>query len=585
MQPSGLLRNMRNVVHNYTEVEIKVREATSNDPWGPSSSIMAEISDLTYQAQPFPEIMNMLWKRLSDHGKNWRHVYKSLMLLDYLVKTGSERVAAQCKENIYAITTLKDFQFIDRDGKDQGTNVRERAKQLVSLLQDEDRLRGEREKGLKNKERFSKATTGIGSHSGSQIGYTATGVGTSTGLGASSARDAIRSSGEEELQLQLALAMSKEEADEAEKARREDQVRVELAIKESLKENDNKVQPAQPPPPKNNIDDLLNLDLAPVAAAPVTAAPSQPANAFNPWGENSANAAPSADPFGDPWGAPSQPAADSSQWAQPPPPAPSASADPWGSSAPTPQPDPFGTSSFPTQDTSPFAAPAKAFAAPIAANTTSDPFGAPPSAQNDPFGSSDPFSSNTTSTPAQPTGINNNPSADLFSLPPSNAETRSPFDLDSIGGSLPQTTQPQDKKTAQTFLGSAAGLVNLDNLVQRPKQPAATNPFGMSSMTNPMTNNSAKSNPFHNTSPGPSMHELQQKTHSQMSGLQQPMAPSPVGGANPAMSPFGASSPGPTPQNMYGVQPMSQNMFGQPQGMTSSNSFGQNGQKSNNPFL
>ena len=163
----------------------------------------------------------MLWKRLSDHGKNWRHVYKSLMLLDYLVKTGSERVAAQCKENIYAITTLKDFQFIDRydnklkiadspfsqltsdhallqiinaplsvsvgssvvhcymllstlmfrDGKDQGTNVRERAKQLVSLLQDEDRLKAEREKSLKNKERFSKSTTGIGSHSGSHIGY------------------------------------------------------------------------------------------------------------------------------------------------------------------------------------------------------------------------------------------------------------------------------------------------------------------------------------------------------------------------------------------------------------------------------
>jgi hypothetical protein len=81
------------------------------------------------------------------------------------------------------------------------------------------------------------------------------------------------------------------------------------------------------------------------------------------------------------------------------------------------------------------------------------------------------------------------------------------------------------------------------------------------------------------------MHELQQKSHTQSLGLQQPMAPSPVGGANPAMSPFGASSPGPTQQNMYGVQPMSQNMFGQPQGMTSSNSFGQSGQKSNNPFL
>ena len=78
-----------------------------------SSSIMAEIADLTYNTTAFPEIMGMLWKRLSDHGKNWRHVYKSLMLLDYLVKTGSERVSNQCKENIYAIQTLKDFQFTD----------------------------------------------------------------------------------------------------------------------------------------------------------------------------------------------------------------------------------------------------------------------------------------------------------------------------------------------------------------------------------------------------------------------------------------------------------------------------------------
>ena len=33
------------------------------------------------------------------------------------------------------------------------------------------------------------------------------------------------------------------------------------------------------------------------------------------------------------------------------------------------------------------------------------------------------------------------------------------------------------KKSAQSFLGSASGLVNLDALVTRPKQ-APTNPFG-----------------------------------------------------------------------------------------------------------
>lgn len=55
-------------------------------------------------------------------------------------KTGSERVSQQCKENMYAVQTLKDFQYVDLDGKDQGVNVRE-ARQLVALLRDEDRLR------------------------------------------------------------------------------------------------------------------------------------------------------------------------------------------------------------------------------------------------------------------------------------------------------------------------------------------------------------------------------------------------------------------------------------------------------------
>jgi len=156
-------RNVMNVVRNYSDAKIKVREATSNDAWGPSSSLMSDIADMTYNNQAFNEIMEMVWKRVNDHGKNWRHVYKSLVLLDYLIKTGSERVSVQCKENIYSIQTLKDFQFIDRDNKDQGVNVREKSKQLVSLLKDDERLKSERQRALKAKERFAQATTGIGS--------------------------------------------------------------------------------------------------------------------------------------------------------------------------------------------------------------------------------------------------------------------------------------------------------------------------------------------------------------------------------------------------------------------------------------
>ena len=92
---SGLRRNIKNVAHNYTDAQVKVREATSNDPWGPSSTMMSEIADLTYNVVAFSEIMQMVWKRLNDHGKNWRHVYKSLVLLEYLIKTGSEKVRPQ----------------------------------------------------------------------------------------------------------------------------------------------------------------------------------------------------------------------------------------------------------------------------------------------------------------------------------------------------------------------------------------------------------------------------------------------------------------------------------------------------------
>lgn len=80
---------------------------------------------------------------------------QALTLLDYLAKTGSERVAQQCRENAFTIQTLRDFQYVDRDGRDQGVNVREKAKQLVALLRDEDRLRLERAQALKTKERMA----------------------------------------------------------------------------------------------------------------------------------------------------------------------------------------------------------------------------------------------------------------------------------------------------------------------------------------------------------------------------------------------------------------------------------------------
>ncbi|KAG2456177.1 EPN4 protein, partial [Polypterus senegalus] len=66
-----------NVVMNYSEIESKVREATNDDPWGPSGQLMGEIARSTFMYEQFPEVMNMLWTRmLKDNKKNWRKVYK-----------------------------------------------------------------------------------------------------------------------------------------------------------------------------------------------------------------------------------------------------------------------------------------------------------------------------------------------------------------------------------------------------------------------------------------------------------------------------------------------------------------------------
>lgn len=64
----------------------------------------------------------MLDKRMNDKGKNWRHVLKSLKVLDYCLHEGSELVVTWARKNVFLVKTLREFQYIDDDGKDVGQN-------------------------------------------------------------------------------------------------------------------------------------------------------------------------------------------------------------------------------------------------------------------------------------------------------------------------------------------------------------------------------------------------------------------------------------------------------------------------------
>lgn len=143
---SKIVRSIKNVANGYSSTQILVRKATSNDPLGPTTYDMEEIAASTYHTQTeFLEIMDMLDRRLNDKGKNWRHVAKSLTVLDYLVRFGSEKCVLWSKDNLYIVKTLREFVHFDEANNDQGALIRVKAKELVALLRDDERLARERQ--------------------------------------------------------------------------------------------------------------------------------------------------------------------------------------------------------------------------------------------------------------------------------------------------------------------------------------------------------------------------------------------------------------------------------------------------------
>ncbi|KAL6526693.1 hypothetical protein OROGR_015783 [Orobanche gracilis] len=147
-------REVNKKVLKVPSVEQKVLDATNNEPWGPHGSLLADIAQATKNYHENQMIMSVIWKRTNDTGKNWRHVYKALTVLEYLVAHGSERVIDDIREHAYQISTLSDFQYIDSSGKDQGNNVRKKSQSLVVLVNDKERIQEVRQKAAANRDKY-----------------------------------------------------------------------------------------------------------------------------------------------------------------------------------------------------------------------------------------------------------------------------------------------------------------------------------------------------------------------------------------------------------------------------------------------
>ncbi|KAK9829298.1 hypothetical protein WJX72_005017 [[Myrmecia] bisecta] len=138
-------------LHPYTPLERKAREATRNEAWGPTGTLLNELAEATFDAADCEIIFAVLQMRLGYPADKWRNVYKGLTVLEFLLKRGSEQCVRIAREEMmFKLEDLEAFEFVTGEGRDNGINVRHRAQAIRTLLKDERRLSQERE-AFKNK--------------------------------------------------------------------------------------------------------------------------------------------------------------------------------------------------------------------------------------------------------------------------------------------------------------------------------------------------------------------------------------------------------------------------------------------------
>ena len=135
-------QQVKKVALDMTDLEVVVEEATNLEPWGPHGKLLARIAKEAGQSEEnFREVMGVLVDRIScawKKPKHWRMAYKSLLVLDYIIKNGPEQVVGELTddESMDIFHDLEKFVFVGEDLRDYGINVRKRAQDIAALLND-----------------------------------------------------------------------------------------------------------------------------------------------------------------------------------------------------------------------------------------------------------------------------------------------------------------------------------------------------------------------------------------------------------------------------------------------------------------
>ena len=132
---------------------------------------MNEIARDTFDAERFYVVTRLMWESMEGQRPSaWRVVFKSLTLLEHLVKNGAERCVDDARNHAHILRSLGQFNYYEGT-IDRGLGVREKSKQLLDILGDDERIREERQKARKLREKFGQANATASGGGGGGGGY------------------------------------------------------------------------------------------------------------------------------------------------------------------------------------------------------------------------------------------------------------------------------------------------------------------------------------------------------------------------------------------------------------------------------
>nr|GMD21826.1 epsin-3 [Ipomoea batatas] len=143
-----------------TQAELLAEDATGNDVGTPDNITMTMIADASYGPEDYWKIVDVLHRRLDEiDWMQWRQLYKSLVLLEFLIIHGPEDLGAEFLCDVEIIRELGSFKYKDERGIDWGLMMQRKSERILNLLQDDNALKQARLKS----QRISGEIHGFGS--------------------------------------------------------------------------------------------------------------------------------------------------------------------------------------------------------------------------------------------------------------------------------------------------------------------------------------------------------------------------------------------------------------------------------------